>query len=112
MRIESLILLKTSINYEQKYIFFGNFVVLNGSDDYAKKKLLLINTVDKRAANDDFFVPTNGLPRFQPIMKTTSSADYTMVKSSTYRKIIPVPGGMFLKNTIMKLLLFSFPGDV
>ncbi|MGM0649868.1 MAG: B12-binding domain-containing radical SAM protein [Bacteroidota bacterium] len=32
-----------------------------------RKKLLLINTVDKRSANDDFFVPTNGLPGFQPI---------------------------------------------
>ncbi len=34
---------------------------------YYRKKLLLINTVDKRSANDDFFVPTNGLPGFQPI---------------------------------------------
>jgi radical SAM superfamily enzyme YgiQ (UPF0313 family) len=31
------------------------------------KKLLLINTVDKRSANDDLFVPTNGLPGFQPL---------------------------------------------
>lgn len=31
------------------------------------KKLLLINTVDKRSANDDLFVPTNGLPDFEPI---------------------------------------------
>ena len=31
------------------------------------RKLLLINTVDKRSANDDLFVPTNGLPGFEPI---------------------------------------------
>jgi radical SAM superfamily enzyme YgiQ (UPF0313 family) len=32
-----------------------------------RRKLLLINTVDKQSAKDDLFVPTNGLPGFEPI---------------------------------------------